>query len=216
MPSVRGVDLPEIGTPVFLGLGGGANFRSRLESVEGTTFCVSAPLETAGPEALHPGLEFQIFWVPPRSRIVLPVRLLGFTETTPFRWRVEPIGPQQVSNRREFVRGGGGTAVRLTAAEEERAAEADGMLIDISEGGLRCRINQTMPVRVGDEMRAVVWLGTGEVELTGRVHTVRPDDEGTGQQLILTFRVEEVVAQMIRQYIINWELAERRRARERG
>lgn len=218
MPSSaeQAADVPEAGTPVFLALGEGANFRSRLESVDGRTFCVSAPLETAGPAALRPGHEFQIFWVPPRTRIVLPVRLVEITDSTPFRWRLEPVGPPKVSNRREFVRGGGGAAVRLTAAEEERASEADGTLIDISEGGLRCRISQALPVRVGDEMRAVVWLGTGEVELTGRVHTVHDDPEGAGQQLILIFRVEEVVARMIRQYIINWELAERRRARERG
>ncbi|MFC7527372.1 PilZ domain-containing protein [Actinoplanes sp. GCM10030250] len=208
--------LPEAGTPVFLALGEGANFRSRLEAVEDGTFCVAAPLETAGPAAMKAGHEFQIFWAPPRTRVVLPVRLVEITDTMPFRWRLAPIGEPQVSNRREFVRGGGGAAVRLTAAEEERASEADGMLLDISEGGLRCRISQTLPVRVGDDMEAVVWLGSGEVRITGKVHTVRPEDDGTGQQLILIFRTQEVVAQMIRQYIINWEMAERRRARERG
>jgi c-di-GMP-binding flagellar brake protein YcgR len=212
---VRGVELPEIGAPVYLGLGEGATFRSRMETVEGGTFCVAAPLETAGPAALTAGHEFRVFWAPPRSRVVLPVRLVEITDTTPFHWRLEALGRPEVSNRREFVRGGGGTAVRLTAAEQERAAEADGLLIDISEGGLRCRINQAMAVRAGDEMCAVVWLGNGEVELTGRVHTVRPDEHGAGQQLILTFSVEEAVAKMIRQYIMGWELAERRRARER-
>ena len=206
--------LPEIGTPVFLAIGEGANFRSRLEVVEGGTFSVAAPLETAGPAALAPGHEFDVFWVPPRTRIVLPSRLVEITDSAPFQWRLEPVGAPQVSNRREFVRGGGGAAVHLTAAEEDRASEAEGRLVDISEGGLRCRINRPLPVRVGDEMRAVVWLGTGEVELTGQVHTVRPDDDGAGQQLILTFRAAEVVAQMIRQYIIAWEIGERRRARE--
>ncbi|MEV6298992.1 PilZ domain-containing protein [Actinoplanes sp. NPDC051861] len=213
--SAAGIDLPEAGTPVFLALGEGANFRSRLEGVDGSTFLVAAPLETAGPAELKSGHEFRIFWAPPRTRIVLPVRLVEIADTTPFRWRLEPMSGPQISNRREFVRGGGGTAVRLTAAEEERSSEADGMLIDISEGGLRCRITQPMPVRIGDEMRAVVWLGNGEVELTGRVHTVRDDEDGVGQQIILIFHVEEVVARMIRQYIMNWEMAERRRARER-
>lgn len=207
--------LPEIGSQVFLAIGEGANFRSRLEAVGNGTFSVAAPLETAGPSALAPGHEFQIFWAPPRTRIVLPCRLVQITDNAPFQWRLEPVGTPQVSNRREFVRGGGGAAVHLTAAEDDRASEAEGRLVDISEGGLRCRITQPLPVRVGDEMRAVVWLGSGEVELTGRVHTVRDDGDGV-QQLILLFRTQEAVAQMIRQYIIAWEIGERRRVRENG
>ena len=40
-------ELPAVGTPMFLVVDEGVNFLSRLESVEGDTFTVTAPLETA-------------------------------------------------------------------------------------------------------------------------------------------------------------------------
>ena len=46
---VAAVELPRPGTPVFLVLGDAVNFRSRLETVDGDSFTVTAPLETAGP-----------------------------------------------------------------------------------------------------------------------------------------------------------------------
>jgi hypothetical protein len=206
--SVAAVALPAAGTAVFLVLGEGVNFRSRLESVDGDTFEVAAPLETTG-AVLGPGHEFEVFWMPPRTRMVMPCRLVAVSDSAPFRWTLVATAMPVQNNRREFVRGGGGAAVRLHTEEGERRAE--GALLDISEGGLRCWIDQPLPLREGDHLRAVVWLGTGEVELSGTVHTVRDAPDGDpGQHLILTFDTRENVAQMIRQYILAWEIGERR------
>jgi hypothetical protein len=60
----------------------------------------------------------------------------------------------------------------------------------------------------GDGITAVLWLGTEGAELEGRVHSVR---EAPGQHLVLTFTAHEDVARLIRQYIIAWEIGERRR-----
>ncbi len=202
------VEFPEIGTPIFLVLGEGVNFRSRLESIDGDRFDVAAPLETAGP-ILEPGHAFDIFWAPPRTRIVLPCRLVGISDGAPFRWTLAPTANARQSNRREFVRGGGGAAVRLGTDSGDQSAE--GALLDISEGGLRCWIDEPVSLTSGDRARAAVWLGTDEVELTGTVHTVRDAPDGDpGQHLILTFDAKEKVAQMIRQYVLAWEIGERR------
>lgn len=203
------IPLPEIGTPVFLVLSEGVNLRSRLESVDGPAFTVAAPLEIAGPALLEPGHSFDVFWAPPRTRIVLPSQLIGMSERAPLRWSLVPTAPARIDNRRRFVRGGAGAAVRLEA--EVSGQPAEGVLLDISEGGLRCWIDEPMSLTRGDRIRATVSLGASEAQLGCTVHTVRRAPYGDpGQHLILTFDAMEDVAQMIRHYILTWEIDERR------
>jgi hypothetical protein len=173
---------------------------------------VTAPLETSGQAVLEPGCEFDVFWAMPRTRIVLPCRLVRISDSAPLRWTLVPTAAPRSDNRRQFVRGGGGAAVRLEPEDSDKPVE--GALLDISEGGLRCWIDETPPVSRGDRTRATVWLGTGEAQLSGRVHAVRAAPHGElGRDLILTFDTKDDVAQMIRQYILAWEIGERRRRR---
>ncbi|MEV6347427.1 PilZ domain-containing protein [Actinoplanes sp. NPDC051851] len=202
--------LPEIGKPIFLVLGDGINFRSRLEAVDGDTFRVTSPLETAAPAGVRPGHVLDVFWAPPRTRVVMPCRLAGVADEAPYHWILAPSGPAEQSNRREFARGGAGAAVRLVAELDDESVE--GRLLDISEGGLRCAIPRSPQLRPGDRMRAVLWLGTGEVQLEGAIHDIRDAHDDPGQNLILVFQTKDPVAQMIRQYVIAWEIGERRRA----
>ncbi|WP_229068260.1 PilZ domain-containing protein [Actinoplanes sp. DH11] len=210
LSELTGVELPEPGTPVFLVLGEGVNFRSRLEAVDGDVLTITAPLETTGPAGLEPGHEFEIFWAPPRTRVVVPCRLIAVSDGAPYRWTVVPVAPARHDNRRQFVRGGAGALVRLDTPSAGQTAE--GVLMDISESGLRCWIDEPLPVNPGDQVRATVWLGTGEARLDSVVHTVRTAPHGDpGQHLILTFDTPEDVARMIRQYVLAWEIGERRR-----
>ncbi|MEV0898785.1 PilZ domain-containing protein [Actinoplanes sp. NPDC049802] len=203
------IELPEVGTTIFLVLGEGLNLRSKLQAIDGGALSVTAPLETTGLTVFHPGREFEIFWAPPRDRIVLPCRLSAVTDSPP-RWILVPAGGARHDNRREFVRGGAGAMVRLDA--EVAGQPSEGVLLDISEGGLRCWIDQATSLAPGDRVDATVWLGTAEARLSGAVHTVRPAPHGDpGEHLILTFDTKEDVARMIRQYILAWEIGERRR-----
>ncbi|WP_328474507.1 PilZ domain-containing protein [Actinoplanes sp. NBC_00393] len=209
------VELPEQGTPVFLVLGEGVNFRSRLETVDGDAFTVAAPLETSGPAVLEPGQEFEIFWAPPRTRVMLPCRLIAVSDEAPYRWTLVPTAPARHDNRRQYVRGGAGALVRLDA--DMAGQPAEGVLLDISESGLRCWVDQPLSLAAGDRVKATVWLGTDEARMNGIVHTVREAPHGDpGQHLILTFGTPEEVARMIRQYVLAWEIGERRRGRRPG
>jgi hypothetical protein len=91
------------------------NFRSRLEAVADGTLSVAAPLETTGADELRTGQQIDVFWALPRARVILPCRLVGIAGSAPFQWTLEPIGSPRASNRREFVRGGGGPAVQLAS-----------------------------------------------------------------------------------------------------
>jgi hypothetical protein len=208
-------ELPAVGTTIFLVLGEGVNFRTRLESAAGESFEVTAPLETTGPNAYQPGDEFEIFWMPFGTRMTMSCRLTTISDSAPYRWVLTPLGRPQQSNRREFVRGGGGAAVRLMI--ESGGDPVEGALLDISEGGLRCWFDEPVSLTPGDLTWATVWLGEEQVELTGTVHTVRPAPHGDpGIHVILTFETEESTAQMIRLYILAWEINERRLHREQA
>jgi hypothetical protein len=201
-------ELPRIGTPMYLVHTEETNYRTRLESIDGGTLSVAAPLETVG-AVLRPGQEVEVFWAQPRARVVLPCRLIAIADAAPYRWMLEPVGDPQQSNRREYVRGGGGSTVRLATDVDEPLL--DGRLLDISEGGLRCWVPQAPATRVGDRMRASLRLDTGELEQEGTVHTVRDAVEEPGRHLILRFTSDEKTARLIRQHVFAWELAERRR-----
>jgi hypothetical protein len=206
------MDLPEIGSPMFLSLADGVNIRSRLESVDGNTFSVAAPLETAGPVGFLPGYEFEVFWVPPRNRIKMPVLLKDVTQTSPYRWTLFATAEPEISNRREFARGGAGASIRLFG--ESGSQWQQGQMLDISEGGLRFWVADDKMFKEGDYMRALVWLGNGEAEVKGRVYAVRPAGDEPGYHVVLIFKSIDPLAQMIRQYVIAWEIGERRRARQ--
>ena len=209
------MELPEIGSPMFLALGQGVNFRSRLESVDGDTFSVAAPLETnAAEEGFRPGYEFEVFWVPPRTRMLMPVLLKDVSDHAPFRWTLFPTAEPTISNRREYARGGGGAPLRLFG--EWGTQYLQGQMLDISEGGLRFWMPENKQVREGDQMRALVWLGNGETEVKGRVYAVRPAPDEPGQHVVLIFKTVDPLAQMIRQYVIAWEISERRKALQNG
>jgi hypothetical protein len=199
-------DLPRVGTAMYVVHAEGVNYRSRLESIDGETLSVTAPLETTDGDMPKPGQIVEVFWAQPRARIILPCRLVEIAES-PYRWVLEPIAAPVISNRREFVRGGGGAPVELTGDEEQRIT---GRLLDISEGGLRCWVAAPAEMKVGDKMQAWVTLGAGDVEVEGAVHTVREADEDSGHHVILTFRTPEQVARVIRQHVYAWEIAERR------
>lgn len=209
------VDLPRIGTPMYVVHSEGVNYRSRLEAADGDTLTLTAPLETTGPTAPLPGRRLEVFWAQTRSRVVLPCRLVEVADTAPYRWILVADGVPRHSNRREYVRGGGGGAVRLTV-EAEVGAEGDageavtGRLLDISEGGLRCWVARAPQVGAGDRLSAAFLLDGDEVELSATVLDVRDAWDEPGQHIICTFRTGEGTARLIRRHVFAWEIAERR------
>lgn len=205
------IEWPEIGTPVYLVLGEGVNFTSRLTRIERDSFEVAAPLESTFLPGLEPVTPFELFWTVRRTRMVLPSRLLGTSDEAPYRWYLAPAGETREEDRREFARGGAGAAVRLMAGSDQ--SDHEGRLLDISENGMRCWISGAEPMKTGDPVRAVVWLGSGEADLSTQVHAIRDADEGPGRHLILRFEAPAETAAMIREYVAAWQMGERRRNR---
>lgn len=203
------LDLPRIGTPVWVEDVEGVSYRSRLEEVVGDTLRLAAPLETVGPATPHPGHRYDVYWAQTRARVILPCRLLGVADVAPHRWILSSIGSPRSSNRREFVRGNGaGRPVRLGVGRSDDVME--GRLLDISEGGLRCWVATTPPVGSSGWLRVTVELDGTELELPASVVAVRDAYDEPGKHVILSFQIGERVAQQIRRHVFTWEIAERR------
>ncbi|MEU4157926.1 PilZ domain-containing protein [Actinoplanes sp. NPDC026670] len=205
------VEFPPVGTPVFLAADAEATYRSRLEEVDGTQITVSAPLETTDRITLQPGQRLELFWAQPRSRAVLPCQLVSTGDDASSRWVLKAVGAPATSNRRQFVRGGGGGALHLLADEQ---GPLGARLLDISEGGLRCWTEHAVQAAVNDRIQAAVSLHGGNVEIDGVVHAVRDAWDMPGYNVVMRFEAEEALAKSIRQHIFASEIAERRRGQD--
>ncbi|GLY02506.1 MULTISPECIES: PilZ domain-containing protein [Actinoplanes] len=204
-------ELPDIGADIFLEIGEGVNFRSRLEAAGTESFTVSAPVEGQA-AGIEPGGEFDIFWIPevtPTTRVVLSCRLVEISGEAPYQWTLAPTATPEVRNRRQYSRGGAVTTVRVHTATGNDPVDA--RLLDISEGGMRCWVTEPLGIKAGDRMRAVLWLGTSEADLGGTVHAVRDSPDGPGQHVVVVFDTRDELAHLIRQYVVAWEIGERRR-----
>ena len=201
---VAAAQLPGVGTSVHLLLEDGSR-PCRVTSADGGTFTVAATADGPDPQV---GQDLDVFWAVPRSRIVLPCRLTGIADS---QWTLEPTASSRQDERREFARGGALATVELSTGADGEPVR--GTLVDISERGLRCWIDHgAVPVAPGDPVTATVWLGTREARLDAVVHSVRElPAQFAGQHLILTFEVEDDTAKLIQQYVLSWEIGERRR-----
>ncbi|MFC4068624.1 PilZ domain-containing protein [Actinoplanes subglobosus] len=202
------VELPPVGTPVFLAADAESSYRSRLEEVDGTQITVAAPLETTDRITLQPGQKLELFWAQSRARAVVPCQLVSTGDDASSRWLLKALGAPVSSNRRQFVRGGGGGALHLLAEEQDPLGAR---LLDISEGGLRCWTEHAVQAAVNDRIQAAVSLHGGQVEIDGVVHAVRDAWDMPGYNVVMRFQAEEALAQSIRQHIFAAEIAERRR-----
>jgi hypothetical protein len=124
------------------------------------------------------------------------------------RWHVELVGPVEVVQRRRTVRAFGAGPVALTPLGSSLAAVHDGTLLDISEQGLRCRVD-TSTLRAHDEVAVHVGLGTEVLELRGDVLRVTRRPEGT--EIAVGYRTEDPQASRIRRYV-HLQQARMRRA----
>jgi c-di-GMP-binding flagellar brake protein YcgR len=211
--------LPPINSLLFVAVNDETTYRSRVEDIDSDILTVAAPIGAGDIDVPEVGADVAVFWVGSRTRYVLPVRMVGVTRQRPARWQIQPTGQPQPETRRRFVRGGGGKPIRLTGVPNAgdgldftTVDPGEGMIADISEGGVRCRMpaGEFTP---GQRVTVRISLDGSNIEVAGTVHTVRPDPESGQPEVIVTYELPEETAQIIRRYVFSWELAERRRAR---
>jgi PilZ domain len=190
-------------------------YPSRMLDTDGGRLTVAAPMGAGDLDLPPVGADLELGWVDERSRYVVPVRLIGLTRDLPPRWQVEVVGEPQQKNRRLFVRGGGGEAVTIAAAGVlDPSKEITGQVVDLSEGGVRCRVS-TCRYAPGDSARVSITLKDRVIDATGHVLSVRSLGRDLGIDIVVTYELGESAAQALRRYVFARQLAERRRARDK-
>jgi hypothetical protein len=187
----------------------GASYPSRVEDVDDASFTVAAPRDV--PDVARPvvGTSLDLAWLRAGGRFAVPVRLTGITREQPPRYVVEVVGEPYRHNRRAYMRGGGGESIRLTRQTPDAIA-VRGTVVDISEASLRCRVRDADYER-DDLLQVSIALGDDVLETTVRVLCVRFDKETAWYDVVATYETTEKVGRIIRRYILQQQMAERRR-----
>jgi len=201
--------LPSINALVDVVLMDGEAYQSRVEDVNGTRLTVAAPFGVNAADMPRLGTSMELAWVAGDRRLAADVRLCTLSVEQPPRWSLEAIGSIRLQTRRNYVRGGGGEVVEVTLDGMAYA----GRVIDLSEGGVRCRMLEDKFDR-DDRVGLRIALESETLPLTGTVLFVRRDFENATFDVIITYETTELIGRSIRGYVLRREMEERRRKRE--
>jgi hypothetical protein len=201
--------LPAINALVDVVLMDGEAYQSRVEDTSGKRLTVAAPFGVIPADVPKLGAAMELAWVAGDRRQAVDVRLAELSREQPPRWSLEAVGSIRLQTRRNYVRGGGGEWVEVILG----GTTYQGRVIDLSEGGVRCRMVEDRFDR-DDRVGVRVSLETETIDLAGTVLFVRRDPENASYDVIITYETSELVGRAIRGYVLRREMEERRRNRE--
>jgi hypothetical protein len=204
--------LPTTGGRLEIIFGNGNRCEVVVESCAASTLRVMVrnPDVLAEPGALD--VPFTVEWPADRSWYARPGRGLRLVGDDPGLCRIELAGEARRANRRRFVRGGGGELIRLSHAEVEGEATVDGIIADLSEGGVRCRLSE-FGGGLGDARAVEIDLSGQPIDAVGTVYDLRNLRRGAGVEVIMVYTLAEPAARTVRRYLYERELAARRAGR---
>lgn len=179
------------------------DYPSRVEGVDADTVVVAAPV--GAPAALLESgqREIELSWLSLRGWHRQRCALAERTGGRAWLWRLRPIAEPELLQRRRFVRAR--AAIRLLAVLP--GASVPGVTVDLSEGGLRIRIERR---DVADEtpVRIEVTLGGEALTLPGRVLRATATDDGQ-TELVVTFDTETRETDAVRRFVFELQLRAR-------
>ncbi len=142
---------PEIGRTVQVFLSGETTplpARILEHDTSGDCIVVSAPGGRGeGAVIAEPGDKVALTWVLPEGVAKLETAFLSWTVDTtskPSAWRLEPASDVQIIERRRHRR----LRARQNVALRSRDVAIPGVMVDISEGGMRCLVDTITPSKL--------------------------------------------------------------------
>jgi len=232
------VGLPQQDALVEAVLPDGRVHAARVVAVDEMVLTIAATRMSAGVAPPHPGDVLTLRWSGRRGRCAAPARLLAVDPVQFATWTLEAVGTVEIEQRRRFVRAAGSGQVRLEPADAGAAAPGIdmvvvGQLVDIGEGGMRCRLaaggldpSQPVYVRLLLDDRLLTLTGT-VLRLAGTgtgAGAGSPAGTGAGAgpgaragagreapavEAVVEFDVDSTTAQAIRRYVLNRQRLER-------
>jgi c-di-GMP-binding flagellar brake protein YcgR len=192
------VDSPVV---VRVGRGAGREFASRVEDLDDDVLVVSVPLGANSALLASGSREVDVAWLSPRGRYEQHCRLEpGGTNR---QWRLRPLEPAALIQRRRYVRVRASVDVTIDLAGQT----ITGSTIDVSEGGFRVRLPRCeLPQLQHTVVRAA--LGGADVAISGYV--VRSTDSDLDEtEAVIAFDAEGADAEAVRRFIMHRQLRAR-------
>ncbi|WP_067473210.1 PilZ domain-containing protein [Actinomadura hibisca] len=204
---------PAPGTLVEVALPDGRVHSSRSEAVAELELTITAPAGAGDIEPPGPGTVLELRWTGPRGLYTAPAVLTGVSDGRIKSWTVQATGEVRVDNRRDAARVTTSAQVRLTDAETG-AEVFRGRLLDVSEGGARCR--GTGPDATPDQkVIAKLVLDDRILSLPARVLSADAPDAKDVRLLVLAFNATNAEAAVINRYVLQAQIRARK-ANERA
>jgi hypothetical protein len=211
------LDWPALNTLVWLRLPCcDAEHPTRVEDFDGDNCVIAEPsaphTDPVDPARVTNG--FFLGWVNGRGALEAPVDLVAVNHEPVPTWTVKAVGPEIETQRRRFVRLHIDLIVKLYILEG--GAPTHAQLLDISEGGLRCRVDRWF-IDPGEKCFPVeVTLDEQDYYLQGQIMWRSSADETSHREFGIQFKdLEPATADKIRSQIFAAQLAERRKMMDR-
>ena len=145
---------------------------SIVEDVADAEITLSAPLDLAEGQEPTTGERMLIMWEDVTGPRTLPCSFAAIVPRELPQWRVQADGVAKGEQKRRHVRAATEGAAHVVRDQALHGAQ----LLDVSEGGLRCRLNDVEAVvGVGDLVSCGFKAGLRELDLRGRVVQVHLD-----------------------------------------
>jgi len=159
--------LPGLRQRVHVRLGRWAvSLPSIVEDVAEPDILLGAPLDLAEGQEPTGGERLLLMWEDQAGPHTLPCSFAAVVPRELPQWRVQPDGLAKGEQKRRHVRAATEGVAHVVRDQALHGAQ----LLDVSEGGLRCRLNDVdAVVGVGDLITAGFRAGLRELDLRGRV-----------------------------------------------
>lgn len=188
MTSVPGVDVPEEQTAVDVALTGRGIAVGGLAEFVGADVVVVRP-DVGGfadQSVARAGDAAEIYWKGPEDQRMLPARVQQVEQGAVVRWRLEPTGPAETSQRRKAVRGR--AAVPVTAGMG--SIELTGKTVDLSENGMRATFDGFgVPPDAGTSLDLTIELEDGAIRTKAQVVRF----QGRGASWLMSIQFVDIV-----------------------
>lgn len=208
------LQLPDVNTLVRVDVvGDGAGHPSRVEDRDGQRLLLAAPRYGGDLAAPQPGDLLAIRWTNLRGVCVAPAEFVAGQRRPMPLWEVQAVGTVEIEQRRRYARAPASdpvAIVRRPPAEVALTAVVGGQLVDIGEGGMRCRLAGAAP-EPGEDLQVRLDLDGEQVEVTGQV--LRCFTVGDAVEAVVAFEEPVRCADAIRRYVLRQQVRARRTAR---
>lgn len=196
------VELPGSDLLVDVVLADGRVHAARVVSADGYLLTVAATALAAGVAPPGPGDRIGLRWAGRRGRYLAPGLIRSVHPVQFATWTVQAGGTVEIEQRRRFVRAAAGGPVHLGPAEPDLGLVVLGQLLDIGEGGIRCRVAGT-GIDPGQPVFVRIVLDDEIVSLSGAVLRLgRPGPDGM-LEAVVTFEVDNRQGLAIRRYVLH-------------